>query len=71
MQKTNSKDSGSLLSQTLKFRFHTFIQRKQTRKNDKVKSKIEEDTTDAKNTLKNIKNDEFAKKFNRRVKYKR
>ncbi|ECL9240568.1 TPA: flagellar hook-length control protein FliK [Campylobacter jejuni] len=62
MQKTNSKDSGSLLSQTLK-NLDSILLSKESKheKNDKVKSKIEEDTTDAKNTLKNIKNDEFAK----------
>lgn len=62
MQKTNSKDSGSLLSQTLK-NLNSILSSKESKheKNDKVKSKIEEDTTDAKNTLKNIKNDEFAK----------
>lgn len=61
-QKTNSKDSGSLLSQTLK-NLDSMLSSKESKheKNDKVKSKIEEDTTDAKNTLKNIKNDEFAK----------
>lgn len=61
-QKTNSKDSGSLLSQTLK-NLDSILSSKESEheKNDKVKSKIEEDTTDAKNTLKNIKNDEFAK----------
>ncbi|EAJ6275314.1 flagellar hook-length control protein FliK [Campylobacter jejuni] len=62
MQKTNSKDSGSLLSQTLKNLDSIFSSKESKHeKNDKVKSKIEEDTTDAKNTLKNIKNDEFAK----------
>ncbi|EAL8378039.1 flagellar hook-length control protein FliK [Campylobacter jejuni] len=62
MQKTNSKDSGSLLSQTLK-NLDSILSSKESKheKNDKVKSKIEEDTTDAKNTLKNIKNDEFTK----------
>ncbi|EOA4024239.1 flagellar hook-length control protein FliK [Campylobacter jejuni] len=61
-QKTNSKDSGSLLSQTLK-NLDSILSFKESKheKNDKVKSKIEEDTTDAKNTLKNLKNDEFAK----------
>lgn len=61
-QKTNSKDSGSLLSQTLK-NLDSMLSSKESKheKNDKVKSKIEEDTTDTKNTLKNIKNDEFAK----------
>ncbi|QDQ35122.1 flagellar hook-length control protein FliK [Campylobacter jejuni] len=61
-QKTNSKDSGSLLSQTLK-NLDSILSSKESKheKNDKVKSKIEEDATDAKNTLKNIKNDEFAK----------
>lgn len=61
-QKTNSKDSGSLLSQTLK-NLDSMLSSKESKheKNDKVKSKIEEDTTDDKNTLKNIKNDEFAK----------
>ncbi|EAJ9214116.1 flagellar hook-length control protein FliK [Campylobacter jejuni] len=62
MQKTNSKDSGSLLSQTLK-NLDSILSSKESKheKNDKVKSKTEEDVTDAKNTLKNIKNDEFAK----------
>ncbi|HEF5288987.1 TPA: flagellar hook-length control protein FliK [Campylobacter jejuni] len=61
-QKTNSKDSGSLLSQTLKnLDFILSSKESKHEKNDKVKSKIEEDTTDTKNTLKNIKNDEFAK----------
>lgn len=62
MQKTNSKDSGSLLSQTLK-NLDSILSSKESKheKNDKVKSKIEEDAADAKNTLKNIKNDEFAK----------
>ncbi|OEW13351.1 flagellar hook-length control protein [Campylobacter sp. BCW_6876] len=61
-QKTNSKDSGSLLSQTLK-NLDSILSSKESKheKNHKVKSKIEEDATDAKNTLKNIKNDEFAK----------
>lgn len=61
-QKTNSKDSGSLLSQTLK-NLDSILSSKESKHetNDKVKSKIEEDTTDAKNTLKNIKNDEFVK----------
>ncbi len=61
-QKTNSKDSGSLLSQTLK-NLDSILSSKESKheKKDKVKSKIEEDVTDAKNTLKNIKNDEFAK----------
>ncbi|EKQ8013187.1 flagellar hook-length control protein FliK [Campylobacter coli] len=61
-QKTNSKDSGSLLSQTLK-NLDSILSSKESKheKNDEVKSKIEEDVTDAKNTLKNIKNDEFAK----------
>ncbi|HEB9325354.1 TPA: flagellar hook-length control protein FliK [Campylobacter jejuni] len=61
-QKTNSKDSSSLLSQTLK-NLDSILSSKESKheKNDKVKSKIEEDVTDAKNTLKNIKNDEFAK----------
>lgn len=61
-QKTNSKDSGSLLSQTLK-NLDSILSSKESKheKNDKVKSKIEEDITDTKNTLKNIKNDEFAK----------
>ncbi|RTJ50100.1 flagellar hook-length control protein FliK [Campylobacter jejuni] len=63
-QKTNSKDSGSLLSQTLK-NLDSMLSSKESKheKNDKVKSKIEEDTVDVKNTLKNIKNDEFAKKL--------
>ncbi|HDZ4329269.1 TPA: flagellar hook-length control protein FliK [Campylobacter jejuni] len=62
-QKTNSKDSGSLLSQTLK-NLDSMLSSKESKheKNDKVKSKIE-DTVDVKNTLKNIKNDEFAKKL--------
>ncbi|MBX1797995.1 flagellar hook-length control protein FliK [Campylobacter jejuni] len=61
-QKTNSKDSGSLLSQTLK-NLDSILSSKESKheKNDKVKSKIEEDAADSKNTLKNIKNDEFAK----------
>lgn len=61
-QKTNSKDSGSLLSQTLK-NLDSILSSKESKheKNDKVKSKTEEDVIDAKNTLKNIKNDEFAK----------
>ncbi|EKG1754324.1 flagellar hook-length control protein FliK [Campylobacter jejuni] len=61
-QKTNSKDSGSLLSQTLK-NLDSMLSSKESKheKKDKVKSKIEEDAADAKNTLKNIKNDEFAK----------
>ncbi|EMH3046897.1 flagellar hook-length control protein FliK [Campylobacter jejuni] len=61
-QKTNSKDSDSLLSQTLK-NLDSILSSKESKheKNDKVKSKIEEDATDAKNTLKNIKNDEFTK----------
>ncbi|EAJ7325848.1 flagellar hook-length control protein FliK [Campylobacter coli] len=61
-QKTNSKDSGSLLSQTLK-NLDSILSSKESKheKKDKVKSKIKEDVTDAKNTLKNIKNDEFAK----------
>ncbi|HEF7487916.1 TPA: flagellar hook-length control protein FliK [Campylobacter jejuni] len=61
-QKANSKDSGSLLSQTLK-NLDSMLSSKESKheKNDKVKSKIEEDATDVKNTLKNIKNDEFAK----------
>lgn len=61
-QKANSKDSGSLLSQTLK-NLDSILSSKESKheKNDKVKSKIEEDVTDAKNTLKNIKNDEFTK----------
>ncbi|HHP0358668.1 TPA: flagellar hook-length control protein FliK [Campylobacter jejuni] len=61
-QKANSKDSGSLLSQTLK-NLDSILSSKESKheKNDKVKSKIEEDVTDAKNTLKNIKNDEFVK----------
>ncbi|WP_425453478.1 flagellar hook-length control protein FliK [Campylobacter jejuni] len=61
-QKTNSKDSGSLLSQTLK-NLDSILSSKENKheKNNKVKSKIEEDTTDVKNTLKNIKNDELVK----------
>lgn len=61
-QKTNSKDNGSLLSQTLK-NLDSILSSKESKheKKDKVKSKIEEDAADAKNTLKNIKNDEFAK----------
>ncbi|MBT0852412.1 flagellar hook-length control protein FliK [Campylobacter jejuni] len=61
-QKTNSKDSGSLLSQTLK-NLDSILSSKESKheKKDKVKSKIEEDAADAKNTLKNNKNDEFAK----------
>lgn len=61
-QKTNSKDSASLLSQTLKnLDFILSSQEGKHEKNDKVKSKIEEDATDTKNTLKNIKNDELVK----------
>lgn len=62
MQKTNSKDSGSLLSQTLK-NLDSILSSKENKheKNNKVKSKIEEDTVDVKNTLKNIKNDELVK----------
>ncbi|EGF1229936.1 flagellar hook-length control protein FliK [Campylobacter jejuni] len=61
-QKANSEDSGSLLSQTLKnLDFILSSKESKHEKNDKVKSKIKEDVTDAKNTLKNIKNDEFAK----------
>ncbi|HEF6610658.1 TPA: flagellar hook-length control protein FliK [Campylobacter jejuni] len=65
-QKTNSKDSGSLLSQTLK-NLDSILSSKESKheKKDKVKSKIEEDAADAKNTLKNIKNDEFAKNLNK------
>ncbi|EIB37020.1 hypothetical protein cje133_05975 [Campylobacter jejuni subsp. jejuni LMG 23357] len=61
-QKTNSKDSGSLLSQTLK-NLDSILSSKENKheKNNKVKSKIEEDTVDVKNTLKNIKNDELVK----------
>ncbi|HEA7276874.1 TPA: flagellar hook-length control protein FliK [Campylobacter jejuni] len=61
-QKANSKDSGSLLSQTLK-NLDSILSSKESKheKNDKVKSKTEEDVTDVKNTLKNIKNDEFTK----------
>ncbi|EPU0191553.1 flagellar hook-length control protein FliK [Campylobacter coli] len=61
-QKINSKDSGSLLSQTLK-NLDSILSSKESKheKKDKVKSKIKEDAADAKNTLKNIKNDEFAK----------
>lgn len=61
-QKTNSKDSGSLLSQTLK-NLDSILSSKESKheKKDKVKSKIKEDAADAKNTLKNIKNDEFVK----------
>lgn len=61
-QKTNFKDSGSLLSQTLK-NLDSILSSKESKyeKNDKVKSKIEEDVADAKNTLKNIKNDELVK----------
>lgn len=60
--KMTKKDDTSLLSQTLK-NLDSILSSKESKheKNDKVKSKIEEDTTDAKNTLKNIKNDEFAK----------
>lgn len=62
MQKINSKDSGSLLSQTLK-NLDSILSSKENKheKNNKVKSKIEEDTVDVKNTLKNIKNDELVK----------
>lgn len=61
-QKTNSKDSGSLLSQTLK-NLDSILSSKENKheKNNKVKSKIEEDIVDVKNTLKNIKNDELVK----------
>ncbi|EAL4061520.1 flagellar hook-length control protein FliK [Campylobacter jejuni] len=54
-QKTNSKDSGSLLSQTLK-NLDSILSSKESKheKKDKVKSKIEEDAADAKNTLKNL-----------------
>lgn len=60
--KMTKKDDTSLLSQTLK-NLDSILSSKESKheKNDKVKSKIEEDVTDAKNTLKNIKNDEFAK----------
>ncbi|EAK1760929.1 flagellar hook-length control protein FliK [Campylobacter coli] len=60
--KMTKKDDTSLLSQTLK-NLDSILSSKESKheKNDKVKSKIEEDATDAKNTLKNIKNDEFAK----------
>lgn len=60
--KMTKKDDTSLLSQTLK-NLDSILSSKESKheKNDKVKSKIEEDAADAKNTLKNIKNDEFAK----------
>lgn len=60
--KMTKKDDTSLLSQTLK-NLDSILSSKESKheKNDKVKSKIEEDVTDAKNTLKNIKNDEFVK----------
>ncbi|HIC5256032.1 TPA: flagellar hook-length control protein FliK [Campylobacter coli] len=60
--KMTKKDDTSLLSQTLK-NLDSILSSKESKheKNDKVKSKIEEDVTDAKNTLKNIKNDEFEK----------
>ncbi|EKT0454739.1 flagellar hook-length control protein FliK [Campylobacter jejuni] len=59
-QKINSKDSGSLLSQTLKNLDSILSSKESNReKNDKIKSKIE-DASDVKNTLKDIKNDEFA-----------
>ncbi|EBF5856859.1 flagellar hook-length control protein FliK [Campylobacter coli] len=60
--KMTKKDDTSLLSQTLK-NLDSILSSKESKheKNDKVKSKIKEDVTDAKNTLKNIKNDEFAK----------
>lgn len=61
-QKINSKDSSSLLSQTLK-NLDSMLSSKEGKyeKNDKVKLKVEEDTTESKNTLKNIKNDELTK----------
>ncbi|EAL7247650.1 flagellar hook-length control protein FliK [Campylobacter coli] len=60
--KMTKKDDTSLLSQTLK-NLDSILSSKESKheKNDKVKSKIKEDAADAKNTLKNIKNDEFAK----------
>ncbi|ELJ3961448.1 flagellar hook-length control protein FliK [Campylobacter coli] len=60
--KMTKKDDTSLLSQTLK-NLDSILSSKESKheKKDKVKSKIEEDAADAKNTLKNIKNDEFAK----------
>lgn len=60
--KMTKKDDTSLLSQTLK-NLDSILSSKESKheKKDKVKSKIKEDAADAKNTLKNIKNDEFAK----------
>ncbi|EIA8263110.1 flagellar hook-length control protein FliK [Campylobacter coli] len=60
--KMTKKDDTSLLSQTLK-NLDSILSSKESKheKKDKVKSKIEEDAADAKNTLKNIKNDEFVK----------
>ncbi|HDZ5101104.1 TPA: flagellar hook-length control protein FliK, partial [Campylobacter jejuni] len=62
VQKTNSKDSGSLLSQTLKNLDSIFsFKESKHEKNDKVKSKTQEDATDIKSTLKNVKNDDLVK----------
>ncbi|EAI8840083.1 flagellar hook-length control protein FliK [Campylobacter coli] len=60
--KMTKKDDTSLLSQTLK-NLDSILSSKESKheKKDKVKSKIKEDAADAKNTLKNIKNDEFVK----------
>lgn len=61
-QKTNSKDSDSLLSQTLKNLDSMLLSKEnKAEKNDKVKSKIEEDATNIKSALKNVKNDELVK----------
>lgn len=60
-QKTNSKDSDSLLSQTLKNLDSMLLSKEnKAEKNDKVKSKIE-DATNIKSALKNVKNDELVK----------
>lgn len=61
-QKTNSKDSDSLLSQTLKNLDSMLLSKEnKAEKNDKVKSKIEEDATNIKSALKNVKNDTLVK----------
>lgn len=61
-QKTNSKDGDSLLSQTLKNLDSMLLSKEnKAKKNDKVKSKIEEDATNIKSALKNVKNDELVK----------
>lgn len=61
-QRTNSKDSDSLLSQTLKNLDSMLLSKEnKAEKNDKVKSKIEEDATNIKSALKNVKNDELVK----------